>query len=80
MLIRNLTRHSAANAAELKKLVDIAHAKRTTACTERNDDSSRSHGIAIVTVGMPGSADTEAGAMAPTSGSLYIIDLAGSER
>jgi len=59
VLTRNLTRHSADSAAELKKLVEVAHAKRTTACTERNDESSRSHGIAIVTVGMPGSADTE---------------------
>ena len=37
-------------------------------------------GIAIVTVGMPGSADTDEGALAPASGTLYMIDLAGSER
>jgi len=80
VLTRNLSIHAAANAAELGRLVKVAQSKRSVACTARNDESSRSHGVAIVTLGPPGSKEAPEEAYAPAHGVLYIIDLAGSER
>lgn len=80
VLTRNLSTHWAADAAELGRLVKVAQSKRSVACTARNDESSRSHGVAIVTVGPPGSKEASEEAYAPAHGVLYIIDLAGSER
>jgi len=75
---RNLSTHSASSAEELGALVALAKARRTTAATERNAHSSRSHGVGILTIGQPGEATP--GADGPKPGVLLVIDLAGSER
>ena len=75
---RNLSTHAASTADELAALVALAKARRSTAATERNAQSSRSHGIGILTIGQPGEATP--GADGPKPGVLLVIDLAGSER
>jgi len=75
---RNLSTHAARTADELAALVALAKARRSTAATERNAQSSRSHGIGILTLGQPGEATP--GADGPKPGVLLVIDLAGSER
>jgi len=75
--------HPCSSSRALEKLVSVAKSRRATACTEKNDESSRSHGVAVLTVGQPGSAQEPAGGehhFAPMDGVLYVIDLAGSER
>ena len=47
---------------------------RTTASTNMNADSSRSHCIMLVDV------TTRTNGGAPSTGRLYLVDLAGSER
>mmetsp|Transcript_28938 Transcript_28938/g.57837 ORF Transcript_28938/g.57837 Transcript_28938/m.57837 type:complete len:600 (-) Transcript_28938:98-1897(-) len=71
VLTRNLTNHAVATSNELKLLVEKAKSLRSTAATTRNDTSSRSHGVGIIQC-----KDVETGII----GTLYIIDLAGSER
>ena len=71
VLTRNLTNHSVATSGDLKSLVEKAKSLRSTAATTRNDTSSRSHGCGIIQC-----KDIETGII----GTLYIIDLAGSER
>jgi len=84
IVVKGLSTHRATSAAELQRLVAVAQARRSTAATERNDASSRSHGIAIIRVGQPGSAVAcdghEVDTDAPAEGVLFVIDLAGSER
>ena len=77
VVTRNLSTHRAASHDELAALVKIAQGRRATASTERNDESSRSHGIAVLTVGR---APAEGEEVKPAPGVLYIVDLAGSER
>jgi len=48
----NLSEHAVSNPDQLSKLVRIAQEKRSTAATEMNDTSSRSHGVAIIRVRM----------------------------
>jgi hypothetical protein len=52
-MIRNLTEHVAHNAAELSALLGVAKAQRSTAVTERNTESSRSHGVVILKFSHP---------------------------
>jgi hypothetical protein len=40
-----------------------AQSRRSTACTARNDESSRSHGVAVITLGPPGSKVRGSGAV-----------------
>ena len=70
VLIRNMTSHSVHNADELSALIARANATRSTAATKKNETSSRSHGVAIINVTNP---------KTKVEGSLFIIDLAGSE-
>ena len=63
--LSNLTEHVVTSAELLLKLIEKAKAQRRTAATEQNDASSRSHGVALFTIG--------------EKGRLYVIDLAGSE-
>lgn len=76
--IRNLSEHVARSASDLKSLIDIAKSFRATAATERNAESSRSHGIGIFRIFHSTSSNDVDGGPAP--GVLYVIDLAGSER
>uniref|UniRef100_A0A7S2AZM4 Kinesin-like protein n=1 Tax=Octactis speculum TaxID=3111310 RepID=A0A7S2AZM4_9STRA len=71
IMTRNISEVACGTAEELGRLVDMAKSRRTTAATERNHESSRSHAVATITV-----TDAATG----IEGQLYIIDLAGSER
>ena len=72
----------------LLRLIDVAQSRRSTAATERNAASSRSHGVGIITVGSSlsntqgdgGDGEEEEDPYGPRPGVLYVIDLAGSER
>ena len=72
--LKGLSEHKVRDAAHMMTLVEKAAALRTTASTARNDASSRSHGVGVVTVA------PVAGSGCAVAGSLYVIDLAGSER
>lgn len=84
VMCRNLSEHIATDRSGLEKLVAVAQSHRNTASTERNEGSSRSHGIAILDIGQAGSgsdnASIDSDVPSPSPGRLYIIDLAGSER
>ena len=55
--------------------------RRSTAATEKNATSSRSHGVGIITIGAEQfDSDSEQDPYGPRPGVLYVIDLAGSER
>merc|ERR1719446_249792 len=69
VLVQDLSSHAVASAAELAALVETAKAQRTTAATEKNEASSRSHGVGLLRVTQPEGRE----------GRLYIVDLAGSE-
>ena len=71
LVVRNISSHIVYSSEELSHLVEQAKSLRSTAATEKNATSSRSHGIGIITC-----KDVKTG----IEGSLYIIDLAGSER
>lgn len=70
VLIRNMKTHIVDEAAQLDMLIKRANATRATASTTKNDTSSRSHGVAILKV---------KNKKTSVEGSLYVIDLAGSE-
>jgi kinesin family protein 2/24 len=78
VVVRNLSEHNVTTAEEFKSLLAIAKSRRTTAKTERNEQSSRSHGIGIIKINnFQFAGNTATG---PSAGILYIVDLAGSER
>ena len=70
VLIRNMKTHSVRNADELSRLITRANATRSMAATTKNETSSRSHGVAILKV---------TNLKTKVEGTLYVIDLAGSE-
>ena len=70
VLIRNMATHTISDANQFATLIQLANSTRSTAATAKNETSSRSHGIAIVKV-----TNKKTG----VEGSLYVIDLAGSE-
>ena len=81
VITRNLSEHPAPDAATLLSLIQVAQSRRSTAPTERNATSSRSHGVGIITIGSSLTADDEEeDVYGPRPGVLYVIDLAGSER
>jgi kinesin family protein 2/24 len=70
VLIRNMKIHTISNASQLSALITKANATRATAATAKNETSSRSHGVAIFKV---------MNRKTKVEGTLYVIDLAGSE-
>jgi len=70
VLIRNMEAHHVGDATELGALIKRANATRATAATAKNETSSRSHGVAILKV---------KNRKTTVEGTLYVIDLAGSE-
>jgi len=70
VLIRNMKTHSVGDASQLGTLIKRANATRATAVTAKNETSSRSHGVGILKVKNKKTA---------VEGTLYVIDLAGSE-
>jgi kinesin family protein 2/24 len=70
VLIRNMATHTVEDADQLGIFIKRANSTRATAMTAKNDSSSRSHGVAILKVKNRKTA---------VEGTLYVIDLAGSE-
>lgn len=73
--------------AQLRSLLARANSSRTTAATNMNDHSSRSHVIYMIDIYAARSAELEssgddagAGAVTVMEGGLRLVDLAGSER
>jgi hypothetical protein len=50
VITRNLSEHAAPDARTLLSLIEVAQSRRSTAATERNATSSRSHGGAVQVV------------------------------
>eukprot|EP01041_Mallomonas_annulata_P007974 gene7974-16322_t len=65
----------AENAAEVMKIVAFGSSRRTTASTNMNSESSRSHLICVLVVRL-----TNRRTKTTTIGKLTLVDLAGSER
>jgi len=70
VLIRNMATHTVEDADQLGVFIKRANSTRATAMTTKNDSSSRSHGVAILKV---------KNRKTTVEGTLYVIDLAGSE-
>lgn len=66
------TEYHVQDKTEVMALIDRAASFRRTAPTQKNDASSRSHGICRIRIKNPGAEDAE-------DGLLYLVDLAGSE-
>merc|ERR1719482_481039 len=67
--VTGLSVHAVTSAPELAALVEKAKARRSTAATEANEASSRSHGVGVISVKQGECKE----------GLLHIVDLAGSE-
>jgi kinesin family protein C1 len=74
VLIQNLTEREVATAAELRSLMQTARSNRATACTARNESSSRSH--AVIRLEVTGKHSERPGHLV---GLINLVDLAGSE-
>ncbi len=75
--VQNLSKHLVMDYGEIRSLMERGNAVRTTASTQMNDTSSRSHAIFTVTfvkAGFIGGLPTE------TKSKIHLVDLAGSER
>uniref|UniRef100_A0A1A9WYT0 Kinesin motor domain-containing protein n=1 Tax=Glossina brevipalpis TaxID=37001 RepID=A0A1A9WYT0_9MUSC len=75
--VENLSQHSVANFDEIQECITRGNIQRTTASTNMNDTSSRSHAIFTITFvqavfmnDMP----------SETVAKIHLVDLAGSER
>lgn len=75
--VENLSKHLVMDYGEIKSLMERGNAVRTTAATNMNDTSSRSHAIFTVTFVKAGFID---GLPTETVSKIHLVDLAGSER
>ena len=75
--MQNLSKHLVMDYAEIKNLMERGNAVRTTAATNMNDTSSRSHAIFTVTFVKAGFSE---GLPYETVSKIHLVDLAGSER
>merc|ERR1719225_2299476 len=75
--VQNLSKHLVMDYAEIKNLMERGNAARTTASTNMNDTSSRSHAIFTVTFVKAGFSE---GLPYETVSKIHLVDLAGSER
>lgn len=73
--VPGLTSHPVRSAEEVREKFKMSQKSRSTATTQMNDVSSRSHALLIVTV-----TGTNLSTGVQTKGKLNLIDLAGSER
>ncbi|XP_065367327.1 kinesin-like protein Klp98A [Calliphora vicina] len=75
--VENLSQHSVADFEEIQECITRGNVQRTTASTNMNDTSSRSHAIFTITF-------VQAGFMndmpSETVSKIHLVDLAGSER
>lgn len=74
-VVSDLSERPVASAADVQPLIDLANKNRTSAATEMNDRSSRSH--SVFTLNLKGSHEQSG---QETQGTLNLVDLAGSER
>merc|ERR1719225_1622045 len=75
--VQNLSKHLVMDYAEIKNLMERGNAVRTTAATNMNDTSSRSHAIFTVTFVKAGFSE---GLPYETVSKIHLVDFAGSER
>lgn len=76
VMVKGLEEVCVSNAADIYALLDRGSAKRRTAATLLNKQSSRSHSVFCVTVQIH---EMQNGEDAIRIGKLYLVDLAGSE-
>ncbi|KAM4744841.1 kinesin-like protein KIFC3 isoform 2-T2 [Anableps anableps] len=75
LYVPGLTEITVQSPEDIKKVFELGHVNRATACTNLNEHSSRSHALLIITVsGFNSTTGTR------TQGKLNLVDLAGSER
>jgi len=75
--VQDLTKHIVSKYVDIEKLMDIGNDNRTTASTNMNDTSSRSH--AIFTINFT-QAKFFKDMPSETVSKIHLVDLAGSER
>ncbi|KAK7901438.1 hypothetical protein WMY93_018207 [Mugilogobius chulae] len=75
--VQNLTRHLVQSYSDVEELMLLGDSNRTTASTEMNDTSSRSHAIFTVQFTR---AWFENSLPCETVSKIHLVDLAGSER
>lgn len=75
--MQNLSKHLVMDYGEIKSLMERGNSVRTTASTNMNDTSSRSHAIFTVTFVKALISD---GLPHETVSKIHLVDLAGSER
>jgi kinesin family member 16B len=75
--VENLSQHPVADFGEIQQCMVQGNHLRTTASTNMNDTSSRSHAIFTITFVQAGYHD---GMPSETVSKIHLVDLAGSER
>nr|CAI5852223.1 unnamed protein product [Callosobruchus analis] len=75
--VQGLTTCLVANYGHIQECMERGNANRTTAATNMNDVSSRSHAIFTITFVQAGYCD---GVPSETVSKIHLVDLAGSER
>ncbi|XP_078261788.1 kinesin-like protein KIF16B [Rhinoraja longicauda] len=75
--VEDLSKHLVQNYSDVEELMEAGNVNRTTAATEMNDVSSRSH--AIFTINFT-QAKFDAEMPCETISKIHLVDLAGSER
>lgn len=76
--VSELRWETVANAGDLERIVETAQLHKTTARTDMNEMSSRSH--TIFSLRITGSREGASGQVTTLQGCLNLVDLAGSER
>ncbi|XP_013103860.2 kinesin-like protein Klp98A [Stomoxys calcitrans] len=75
--VENLSQHSVADFDEIQECITRGNIQRTTASTNMNDTSSRSHAIFTITFVQAGYLNDMP---SETVSKIHLVDLAGSER
>lgn len=75
--VENLSQHTVNNYDDIHDCMTRGNMERTTASTNMNDTSSRSHAIFTITFVQAGFCD---GLPSETVSKIHLVDLAGSER
>ena len=75
--VEGLSKHTVTSVSEVLRLIELGNSNRTTAATQMNDVSSRSH--AIFTMNFT-QARIEDDIPCETASKINLVDLAGSER
>jgi len=75
--VQDLSKHLVMDYKEILRLMEVGNDLRTTASTNMNDTSSRSHAIFTITFVQAGYLE---GMPHETESKIHLVDLAGSER